>query len=63
MEDGTVVIDPEDNSKQIIQRMESLIEEASSDRNPESGDEMNPEAKNHRDLIRRQVKKADQSNK
>lgn len=54
-EDGKAVIEPEDNPKQIIERMEQLIAETSSEHGEtvpldEGAD---PAAQKHRDAVRR----------
>lgn len=60
-ENGMVVIVPEDDPEQIIQRMESLIKEATADRDPYEYGELNLEAKKHADIIRRETETAEQS--
>ena len=54
-EDGKAVVEPEDNPEQIIERMERLITETSSERGETIplDEEADPIAKKHRDAIRK----------
>jgi len=58
-DDGKAVVEPEDNPKQIINRMEHLIEDASSDRRETTPleDKADPLAQKHRDAVRRGAEK------
>jgi len=57
-EDGKAVVEPEDNPEQIIERMERLITETSSERGETIplDEEADPIAKKHRDAIRKGTK-------
>jgi len=57
-EDGKAVVEPEDNPEQIIERMERLITETSSERGETIplDEEAGPIAKKHRDAIRKGTK-------
>lgn len=58
-EDGKAVVEPEDNPEQIIERMEQLVEEASSGRGETTPLEGTPDpvAQKHRDAIRKGAEK------
>lgn len=58
-EDGKAVVEPEDDPKQIIERMEQLIEETSSQRGQTTplDDGADPIAQKHRDAVRRAAEK------
>lgn len=45
--------------ERIIERMESLIEDAAADRTPRSDDDFDVYAQDHADTIRRQAHKAE----
>ena len=53
--DGRAVVEPEDDPERIIDRMERLVEETSSEREEAAppGDGADPIARKHRDAIRR----------
>ena len=56
-EDGKAVVEPEDDPQEIIERMEQLVEETSSERGettPVTGG-VDPIAQKHRDAIRRRA--------
>ena len=57
-EDGKAVVEPEDNPEQIIERMERLITETSSERGETIplDEEADPIAEKHRDAIRKGTK-------
>lgn len=59
-ENGKAVVKPEDDPEQVIERMEELIEETSSQ--PEErgsfDEEADPIAQKHRDVVRRGAQKA-----
>ena len=60
--DGKAVVDPEDSPDKILDRMEQLVEEASSNRGKmkpisEAGD---PVAHKHRDAVRRGAEQHDE---
>ncbi|MFB6201329.1 MAG: AbrB/MazE/SpoVT family DNA-binding domain-containing protein [Halorhabdus sp.] len=59
-EDGKAVVEPEDNPKQIIERMEQLITETSAERGATSPleDGADPIAQKHRNAIRRGAEEA-----
>ncbi|MFD1632147.1 AbrB/MazE/SpoVT family DNA-binding domain-containing protein (plasmid) [Haloplanus ruber] len=54
-EDGKAVIEPADNPEEIIERMEELVEETSSEHGERSPleDSTDPIAQKHRDAVRR----------
>ena len=54
-EDGKAVVEPEDDPDRIIERMERLVEETSSERGETTplDDRADPIAEKHRDAIRR----------
>jgi AbrB family looped-hinge helix DNA binding protein len=58
-EDGKAVVEPEDNPEQIIERMEQLITETSSERGETKPlvEGADPTAQKHRDAIRRGAEK------
>lgn len=57
-EDGRAVVEPEDDPNRILDRMEQLVEKASSERGetiaPEDG--LDPIARKHRDAIQKGAK-------
>lgn len=57
-EDGKAVVEPEDDPEQIIRRMEELMEEGAANRDPVPYEELDAQAKDHADTIRRQARKA-----
>jgi len=61
-EDGKAVVEPEDDPEQVIERMERLVEEASSDREETTPADRgpNPVARKHRDAVRRGAEKTDE---
>ena len=54
-EGGKAIVEPEDNPEQVIERMERLITETSSERGETIplGEEADPIAKKHRDAIKK----------
>lgn len=58
-EDGRAVVEPERDPERIIERMESLIEDAAADRTPRSDDDFDVYARDHADTIRRQAREAE----
>lgn len=62
-EDGRAVVEPEKDPPRIIDRMEELIEDADSDRLPQSYDDLDPIARDHADAIRRGAQQADRDDK
>lgn len=58
--DGTAVVEPEDDPERIIERMEQLVEETASRRGEQTGFEegIDPIAKKHRDTVRQGATKA-----
>jgi AbrB family looped-hinge helix DNA binding protein len=58
-EEGKAVVEPEDDPEQIIERMEQLIEETSSERGETTplDEGADPIAQKHRDAIRRGAEK------
>lgn len=58
-EDGKAVVEPEDDPDRILERMERLIEEASSERGETTplDERVDPVAEKHRDAVRRGAKK------
>lgn len=54
-EDGRAVVEPEDDPEEIIERMERLVEETSSDAKETKpiGQGVDPTARKHRDAVRR----------
>lgn len=57
-EDGRAVVEPERDPEGIIERMETLIEDAAADRTPRSDDDLDVYARDHADTIRRQAREA-----
>jgi AbrB family looped-hinge helix DNA binding protein len=58
-EDGRLVVEPERDSDEIIDRMEELVD-GISDREPTPYDELDPQARDHVDTIRRQAEDGDE---
>lgn len=58
-ENGRVVVEPERSPEEIIDRMEELVA-GISDREPTPYEELDPQAKDHVDTIRRQAENADE---
>ena len=58
-EDGKAVVEPEDNPEQILERLETLVAEMSSERGetPPLDDGRDPIARRHRDAVRRGAEK------
>ena len=58
-EDGKAVVEPEDNPRQIINRMEQLVAETTSKRGEQTplADEADPIDQKHREVVRREAKK------
>jgi AbrB family looped-hinge helix DNA binding protein len=58
-EDGKAVVEPEDDPDRIVERMELLVEETSSERGETTpfDEGANPIAEKHRDAIRRGAEK------
>lgn len=58
-EDGTAVVEPEDDPQQIIDRMERLVAEAASKRGKTApiNEEVGPLARKHKDAVRRGAEK------
>lgn len=58
--DGTAVVEPEDDPQRIIERMEQLVEETASRRGERTAFEegTDPIAKKHRDAVRQGATKA-----
>ena len=54
-EAGRVVIEPEKDPAETIERMETLIEGISEERTTTPYDELNPQSKDHVDTIREQA--------
>lgn len=54
-EDGRAVVEPEDDPQRIIDGIEGIVEEATSDRAQDRYDELDPASKAHVDAIRRQA--------
>lgn len=53
-EDGKAVVEPEDDPERVIERMERLVEEASSGRGETTPpDGLGPAARRHREAVRR----------
>lgn len=54
-EDGKAVVEPEDDPEQIVERMEHLVEETSSERGKTTplDEGADPIAQKHRDAVRR----------
>ncbi|NGM69107.1 AbrB/MazE/SpoVT family DNA-binding domain-containing protein [Natronolimnobius sp. AArcel1] len=54
-EDGKVVVEPEDDPEQIIERMENLVAEATADRTETTplGEGVEPVAQTHRAAVRK----------
>jgi len=57
-EDGKVIVEPEDDPERIIDRMEAIVGEIS-DRDPTPYEDLDPQAKDHVDTIRRQANEAE----
>jgi len=54
--DGRAVIEPERDPERIIERMESLIEEAAADRRSHPYEDLDLFAREHAETIRRQAR-------
>ncbi|USZ67028.1 AbrB/MazE/SpoVT family DNA-binding domain-containing protein [Halorussus salilacus] len=52
-EDGRAVVEPEERPEDIIEDLERRIEDATAEREPTPGDELDPDARNHVETIRR----------
>ncbi|ELY94951.1 transcription regulator [Natrialba chahannaoensis JCM 10990] len=54
-EDGDLIVEPEDNPEQIIERMEQLVAETASEHGETTplDEGVDPVAKKHRDVVRR----------
>lgn len=53
-EDGKAVVEPEDDPERIIERMDAIVDEIS-DRDPTPYEDLDPQARDHVDTIRRQA--------
>lgn len=58
-EGGKAIVEPERDPEQIIDSMETLIEDAAANRTPRSNDDLDVYAKDHADTVRRQARNAD----
>lgn len=58
-DDGRVVVEPEDKPGDIVEDLERLIDAAAAERSRPSDDDLDPQAQDHVDAIRRQVGEAD----
>lgn len=58
VKEGNVLLEPEDSPESILQRMESLIESASANRQRPSTDPSHPLAEKHGETIRRGARQA-----
>jgi AbrB family looped-hinge helix DNA binding protein len=58
-EDGKAVVEPEDDPEAIIERMEELVAGIPDERQRTPYDDLDPQAKDHVDTIRRQAEQAD----
>lgn len=60
-EDGTVVVEPEKDPEEILERMEQLVAETSADRGETKppADSPDPVARDHRAAVRRGAKRDD----
>jgi AbrB family looped-hinge helix DNA binding protein len=60
-EDGNVIVEPEDDPEAIIEQMERLVAETSSDHDDSAPleDEPDPVAKTHRETIRQGAERTD----
>jgi AbrB family looped-hinge helix DNA binding protein len=58
-EDGRIVVESQPGPEQIVHDLEALIEEAAASRDQPPYDELDSEAKEHLELIRRQAEAAD----
>lgn len=61
-EDGKVIVEPEDDPERIIERMKELVAEIS-DRESTPYEELDPQARDHVDTIRRQAKRTGSGDK
>lgn len=61
-EDGKAVVEPEDSPNEILDQMEKLVEEASSNRGEtiSLSEDVGPVAHKHRDAVQRGAKKHDE---
>lgn len=57
-EDGKAVVEPEDDPERIIERMDAIVDEIS-DRDPTPYEDLDPQARDHVDTIRRQANGAE----
>ena len=60
-EDGKAIVEPETDPERVIDRMESLIEEAAAERSPREYDDLDVYAREHADTIRRQARSGDRN--
>lgn len=58
-EDGRAVVEPERDPDRIIERMETLIEDAAADQAPRSDEDLDVYTRDHADTIRRQAREAE----
>lgn len=56
---GRAVVEPEDDPEEIVKDLEGLIESATADRNQSSYDDVDTQAQDHIDTIRRQAGNAE----
>jgi len=59
-EDGKAIVEPEDDPEQIIERMEQLINETSSEEGETAPLDEDPIAMKHRDAVRRGAERRDE---
>ena len=57
-EDGKAIVEPEDDPEQILDRMESLVD-GIAERDPTPYEDLDPQARDHVDTIRKQAETAD----
>lgn len=55
-EDGRAVVEPEESAEEIIDDLEQQIERAAAHRDRTPYEELNPEARDHIETVRRQAK-------
>lgn len=60
-EDGRAVVEPEDDPDRIIERMEELLADAPTDRQPTPYDELDPQSRDHVDTIHQAATQADET--
>ncbi|MFC4246403.1 AbrB/MazE/SpoVT family DNA-binding domain-containing protein [Natribaculum luteum] len=58
-EDGKAIVEPETDPDRIIERMESLVEDAAAEREPRDYDDLDVYARDHADTVRQGARRSD----